>query len=150
MIVPTLNRNDSILDAGAVSKCITECPEVFSVIDESSADFSTSYSKQPSIHVAKKFPLENDLNENSREDSDIVSMPVVANVSCKDVHHNRQATKSAKGNMRGPAAGYAFQENIPFTANAMGKGRTSSLWKPCKGFMRPHVLCLEHALLMLE
>lgn len=150
MTVPTLNRNASILDAGAVSKCITECPEVFSVIDESSADFSTSYSKQPSIicdqHAAKKFPLENDLNENSREDSDIVSMPVVANVSCKDVHHNRQATKAAKGNMLGPAAGYAFQENIPFTANAMGKGRTSSLWKPCKGFMRPHVFCLEHAL----
>lgn len=149
MTVSTQDRNVSILDAGTVSKCITECPEVCSVVDESSADFSTSYSEQPSIcdqRAAKKLPLENDLNEDITEDSDIVSMPVMTNVSCKDVHHNRQASKAAQGNMLGSAAGNVSQENIPVTENAMGKGRTSSLWKPCKGFMRPHVFCLEHAL----
>lgn len=151
LTVSTLDRNTSILDAGIVTKCITEHPEVCPVVDESGGDFSTSYSEEPSIydqHAAKKLPLENDLNENIREDSDIVSMPVMTNASHKDAHHNRRTSKTAEGNMLGSAAGHAFQENIPVTA--MGKGRTLPLWKPCKGFMRPHVFCLEHALQVEE
>jgi hypothetical protein len=88
------------------------------------------------------------MNENIREDSDIVSMPVMTNASRKDAHHNRWTSKTAEGNMLGFVAGHYFQENIPVTT--MGKEITLPLWKPCKGFMRPHVFCLEHALQVEE
>jgi hypothetical protein len=151
LTVSTLDRNISILDSGIVSKCITGCPEVCPIFDESGGDLSTSYYEKPSIydqHAAKKVPLENDVDENIREDSDIVSMPVMTNSSHIDVHHNKHTSKTAEGNMIGSGAGHGFQENIPVTS--MGKGRTSPLWKPCKGFMRPHVFCLEHALQVEE
>lgn len=151
LTVSTVDRNISILDSGTVSKCITECPEVCSFFEKSGGDLSTSYYEKASIydqHAAKKVPSGNYVDENIRENSDIVSMPVMTNSTRIDVHHNKQTSKTAEGNMLGSGAGHGFQTNIPVTS--VGKGRTSSLWKPCKGFMRPHVFCLEHALQVEE
>lgn len=155
LTVSTVEGDISILDSGTVSKCITGCPEVCSVFEKRGGDLSTSYYEKPSSydqHAAKKVPLENDVDENIRENSDensdIVSMPVMTNSSHIDVHHNKQTSKTAEGNMIRSGAGHDFQTNIPVTS--VGKGRTSSLWKPCKGFMRPHVFCLEHALQVEE
>eukprot|EP01018_Ginkgo_biloba_P034449 Gb_39738 [translate_table: standard] len=146
--VSTVGTYDSILDSGIVSKSVAKITEVLnSVIGKSGNGVCTKYSEKPSVYDQRadiNVRLQKESKENNVGNFIGMPMPIMDNASVKTAYSKAQNCNGASSNIQGSAAAYVFQENIPSTATWSCK--TASLWKPTKGFIRPHVFCLEHAL----